>query len=229
MEEHWRRLFLDQGAPLRPRLPPLAAATADTLDRSDGTQQATFSGRLLQEEMLSFHDLGLDERVLVRQPLQWLIHRQTVQFRHLLGRQMASMLSRCLGCMRQDSALHYGRAIGIEHKMCLCAGKPACPGLDEPHASAADGHPCHSRRQKRSNPVLHWIWQGVPSIASCTINPHLWMNLTSAWHTHMSEQTADNVALMTAPQLWLLLADAGHTCSRCSAWPSSVRSRSTRD
>ena len=73
MEEHWRRLFLDQGAPLRPHLPPLAAATADTLDRSDGTQQATFSGRLLQEEMLSFHDLGLDDRVLVRHPLQWLI------------------------------------------------------------------------------------------------------------------------------------------------------------
>ena len=40
-------------------------------------------------------------------------------------------------------------------------------------------------------------------------NPHLRMNLTNTGHTHMSEQTADNVALAIAPQHWLLLADAG--------------------
>lgn len=42
------------------------ADRADRAERADRTREATFSGRLLEEETLHFEELGLDERVTVR-------------------------------------------------------------------------------------------------------------------------------------------------------------------
>lgn len=66
VEEHWRRYTLSRKLrPVQAASQAVAGDAAETLDRSDGTREATFSGRLLAEETLSFESLGLDDRVLV--------------------------------------------------------------------------------------------------------------------------------------------------------------------